>query len=143
LALASVLRYSCRGFGAFARGALHRHNARWATGPAASRLSLHITITTSRETLRASSWRSRVAQQQILAWISDLRGRLERGELAGRGPVDIGDGTAKLPLEHTVRIMLHDLDDLDGFHQRPLGNGHPPLDDELKQFQDRRRELLD
>ena len=84
-----------------------------------------------------------MAQQHILAWISDLRGRLERGELAGRGPVDIGDGTAKLPLEHTVRIMLHDLDDLDRFQQRPLGNGHPPLDDELKHFQDRRRELLD
>jgi hypothetical protein len=45
-------------------------------------------------------------------WIRDLRLRLARGDLAGLGSFDLGDGTDTLPAERTVRIMLADLDDL-------------------------------
>jgi hypothetical protein len=46
-------------------------------------------------------------------WTHDLRGHLARGDLAGLGAFDIGDGTMCLPGEITVRIMLADLVDLD------------------------------
>jgi hypothetical protein len=49
----------------------------------------------------------------LMAWIAELRARLDRGDLAQLPPVDIGHGTDILPAEHTVRIMLADLDDFD------------------------------
>jgi hypothetical protein len=45
----------------------------------------------------------------LLAWIDGLRVRLRRGELAGLGPLVVGDDAA-LDAEHGVRIMLADLD---------------------------------
>ena len=48
---------------------------------------------------------------EIAAWIPDLRARLDRGDLATLGPVDVGHGTDALPAQDTVRIMLADLDD--------------------------------
>jgi hypothetical protein len=44
-----------------------------------------------------------------MLWITNLRGRLDRGELAALAPVDLGYGS--LPVERTVRIMLSELDD--------------------------------
>ena len=48
---------------------------------------------------------------ELTAWIADLRARLDRGDLATLGPVDVGHGTDALPAQDTVRIMLADLDD--------------------------------
>ena len=49
----------------------------------------------------------------LAARIDALRGRLERGELADLGPVDIGYGTKTLPAELAIRIKLADLDSFD------------------------------
>ena len=43
------------------------------------------------------------------AWITELRGRVDRGELDGLDPVDL-DGAAQLGTVAVVRIMLSDLD---------------------------------
>ena len=50
---------------------------------------------------------------EIAAWIPDLRARLDRGDLATLGPVDVGHGTNVLPAQDTIRIMLADLDGFD------------------------------
>ena len=50
---------------------------------------------------------------ELAAWIVDLRARLDCGELAELGPVDVGHGTDVLPAQDTVRIMLADLDGFD------------------------------
>ena len=50
---------------------------------------------------------------ELAAWIADLRARLDRGELATLGPVDVGHGTDVLPAQDTIRIMLADLDGFD------------------------------
>jgi len=50
---------------------------------------------------------------ELAAWIVELRARLDRGELSMLGPVDVGHGTNALPAQDTVRIMLADLDDLE------------------------------
>ena len=50
---------------------------------------------------------------ELAAWIADLRARLDRGDLATLGPVDVGHGTDILPAQDTVRIMLADLDGFD------------------------------
>jgi hypothetical protein len=47
------------------------------------------------------------------AWIDALRGRLDRGELAGLGPLSLRDGASSLPGELVVRIMLADLEHVD------------------------------
>jgi hypothetical protein len=60
-----------------------------------------------------------MASDDLDGWIRDLRERLARGDLAGLGPVDLGHGTGNLPGETTVRVMLHDLDDLND----PNGSG--------------------
>ena len=52
------------------------------------------------------------AYEGVMTWIEDLRGRLERGELADLLPSDLGDG-ALATGELTVRVMLADLDHLD------------------------------
>ena len=67
-------------------------------------------------------------------WIHDLRGHVERGDLVELPPFDIGDGTACLPGEITVRTMLADLDHLDGL---------PPVTRESLDFPDRRGALLE
>jgi len=54
-----------------------------------------------------------VPNDDLDAWIAELRARLDRGDLAALGPVDVGDGTDILPAEHTVRLMLADLDSFD------------------------------
>ena len=46
----------------------------------------------------------------LAAWIADLRARLDGGALATVSPVDIGHETHRLPAAHLVRIMLADLD---------------------------------
>jgi len=51
-----------------------------------------------------------VADDDLKAWITDLRARLERGEFADTPPVDLGYGTGPLPADGTIRIMLADLD---------------------------------
>jgi hypothetical protein len=45
-------------------------------------------------------------------WIEDLRHRVGRGELAGRGPITLRDGS-HLPDTEAARIMLADLAHLD------------------------------
>ena len=50
---------------------------------------------------------------ELAAWIADLRNRLDRGDLKTLGPVDVGHGTDALPAQDTIRIMLADLDDCD------------------------------
>jgi hypothetical protein len=67
-------------------------------------------------------------------WIADLRRRLARGELAGLGPFDLGDGTGDIPGERTVRVMLADLDHLDAL---------PSHAEEWRDFPARRRDLRD
>jgi len=49
----------------------------------------------------------------LVCWIDGLRDRLERGDLAGLPPVQLGHGTQHLAGETTVRIMLADLADLE------------------------------
>ena len=61
---------------------------------------------------------------ELAAWIADLRARLDRGELATLGPVDVGHGTQVLPAEDTVRIMLADLDD---FEDMPPDEANGPV----------------
>jgi hypothetical protein len=51
-------------------------------------------------------------------WIRDLRTHLDRGDLAGLSPFDIGDGTLHITGERAIRIMLADLADLDD----PMGS---------------------
>jgi hypothetical protein len=46
----------------------------------------------------------------LAAWIADLRSRLARGDLATVAAIDIGYGTSAVPAERLVRIMLADLD---------------------------------
>ena len=53
------------------------------------------------------------SDDELAAWIGDLRARLDRGDLAQLGPVDVGHGTDILPAQDTVRIMLADLDDFE------------------------------
>ena len=48
-----------------------------------------------------------------MAWIADLRARMEHGNLTALGPIDFGDGLPALQAEHAVRLMLADLDDLE------------------------------
>jgi len=55
----------------------------------------------------------REVEADLMAWIDDLRRRLERGDLAGHPPVDIGDGTGDIPAELTIKIMLAALDSYD------------------------------
>jgi len=54
-----------------------------------------------------------VPDDDLKAWITELRARLARGEFADAPPVDLGYGTGPLPAEGTIRIMLADLDDSD------------------------------
>src|SRR3954452_16735901 len=64
---------------------------------------------------RRSSMASRDlgADPGLSNWIDTLRRRLERGDLAGHPPVDIGDGTGDIPAELTIKIMLAALDSYD------------------------------
>lgn len=55
-----------------------------------------------------------MAPDDLDRWIDDLRGHAERGDLLELPPFNVGDGTLVLPGETTVRIMLADLDHLDG-----------------------------
>lgn len=52
-------------------------------------------------------------ESDILAWIAELRNRVDRNELAGRDPITFGYGTT-VPAERAVRRMLDALRDLDG-----------------------------
>jgi hypothetical protein len=61
---------------------------------------------------------------EFAAWIADLRVRLDRGDLATLGPVDVGHGTDILPAQDTVRIMLADLD---GFDEMTLDEANDPV----------------
>ena len=60
-----------------------------------------------------SAVRAVIPSDDLMAWITELRARLERGDLAQLPPVDIGHGTNVLPVQDTVRIMLADLDDFE------------------------------
>jgi hypothetical protein len=57
--------------------------------------------------------RDLLPDDELAAWIADLRARLDRGDLATLGPVDVGHGTDVLPAQDTIRIMLADLDGFD------------------------------
>ena len=46
----------------------------------------------------------------LAAFIADLRGRLERGELADRPPINLGNGLVLRDVELAVWIMLADVD---------------------------------
>ena len=48
-----------------------------------------------------------------MVWIAELRARSERGDLTTLGSIDFGDGLPALPAEHTVLLMLADLDELE------------------------------
>ena len=61
---------------------------------------------------------------ELAAWIADLRARLDRGDLATLDPVDIGHGTQVLPAQDTIRIMLADLD---GFDEMPPDEANDPV----------------
>jgi len=67
-------------------------------------------------------------------WIRDLRGRLDRGDLAGIRPIDVGHGTAGLDGEVVIRILVADLDDLDDAEGSWRVDGR---------WAERRRDLLD
>jgi hypothetical protein len=54
-----------------------------------------------------------MSQSNILTWITELRDRARRNELAGHAPITFGDGTS-IPAERTIRAMLERLSDLDG-----------------------------
>jgi len=54
-----------------------------------------------------------LTNEEFTGWIADLRARLDRGDLATLGPVDVGHGTDLLPAQDTIRIMLADLDGFD------------------------------
>ena len=49
----------------------------------------------------------------LKTWVAELRASVDRGDLAKLGSIDLGSGTAALPAEYTVRIMLADLHDLE------------------------------
>ena len=49
----------------------------------------------------------------LMAWTSGLRARLARGDLAALDSVDLGYGTRVPRAEHTIQIMLMDLDSFD------------------------------
>ena len=68
------------------------------------------------------------------AWIADLRSRVDHGELERLGPVDLGYGTGHLAGETTIRVMLADLDHIDGL---------PAHARERVDLPHRRAELLD
>jgi len=57
--------------------------------------------------------RTSTPTDDLIAWIAGLRARLARGDLARLGPIDFGDGLPALPAEHTVLLMLADLDDFE------------------------------
>jgi hypothetical protein len=52
----------------------------------------------------------RQADQELVAWIVALRGRLAAGEFSSHPPLELGYGTGQWPAERTLRIMLADLD---------------------------------
>lgn len=54
-----------------------------------------------------------VTMSHIEVWVVDLRDQLQRGELTGRGPIMLRDGSRFLDAERAVRIMLADLAHLD------------------------------
>ena len=54
----------------------------------------------------------------LMLWITTLRARLNRGDLAALPPVDIGYG--RLPVERTVRIMLAELEDFEEEAHTPV-----------------------
>ena len=60
----------------------------------------------------------------LTAWIEELRGRLDRGELAGLGPVEVGPGQVLPSAELAAKIMLADLDHYDDL---PLQQQRHPL----------------
>jgi len=50
------------------------------------------------------------SDDDLMTWIAELRDHLARRGLATLAPVDVGHGTDAMPVEHTVRVMLADLD---------------------------------
>lgn len=54
-----------------------------------------------------------MSHSDMLTWITELRNRVKRNELAGYDPINFGYGTTA-PAERTVRAMLDTLSDLDG-----------------------------
>ena len=56
-------------------------------------------------------------QDDILAWIAEVRGRHACGDLDLLPPIKLGRGTGRLHAEPTVSVMLADLDLLDDFRR--------------------------
>ncbi len=59
-----------------------------------------------------------------MVWIAQLRARLDRGDLATLGPIDFDDGLPALSAEHTVHLMLADLDE---FEAMAPGEANDPV----------------
>ncbi len=72
----------------------------------------------------------------VETWISNLRGCLDRGELAGHGPITLRDGSRLPDAELAVRLLLADLAHLDAL---PPARYPDPPDPQIAR---RRRELL-
>jgi hypothetical protein len=53
-----------------------------------------------------------MGHSDILTWITELRNRVERNELAGRDPINLGFG-ATIPAERVIQGMLDTLSSLD------------------------------
>ena len=70
----------------------------------------------------------------LAAFIADLRGRLERGELADHPPIDLGNA---LTLGHVERAVRRTLQDVEMFPAMD------PAERELPHFAARRRALVD
>jgi hypothetical protein len=94
---------------------------------------------TAPERLQVEAGSDRAHSDDDMAdWIAELRGRLDRGELAGLGPLDLGSG--EFPnAEILVRVMLADLDDLYGGpstrREQPLSRERRyTLSDELRRL---------
>jgi hypothetical protein len=79
----------------------------------------------------------------LTGWIDELRDRLNRGDLAGHPPVDVGYGTGAMPAEQTIRIMLADLDSFDDLtpEDRPSADQEARRRGVLNDFR-RLRELI-
>jgi hypothetical protein len=46
----------------------------------------------------------------LAAFVAQLRQRLERGELAGHAPIDLGNGHTLVDVELAIRVMLASYD---------------------------------
>jgi hypothetical protein len=75
-----------------------------------------------------------MASHDLAAFIVNLRGRLERGELADLAPIDLGNALTLSNVERAVRRMLSDVE---------MFRAMDPAERELTHVRARRRALAD